>query len=168
MPLANLQAPWRIEYIRSLEKATSGCFICDASAATTEEQLRERQVLWLSPHCIVMLNRYPYTNGHLLIAPRQHLGELDELSADQLNDMQAQSIRALKLLRKAMSPQGFNLGINLGRCRGAGLPGHVHQHIVPRWAGDTNFMHVIGETQVVPQALSQLYGELKTIVGQVS
>lgn len=160
MSNSNLFAPWRMDYIRSLSKESGGCFICDALLAQTPEQRRQRLVLWTSEQSIVLMNRFPYTNGHLLVAPRAHKAELEELTAEELSDLQVQTTAAVKLLRKAVSAQGFNIGINLGRCAGAGLPGHIHQHIVPRWAGDTNFMHVIGETEVVPQAMSQLWTEL--------
>lgn len=166
MDSRNLYAPWRMEYIRSLGKSDAGgagCFICEAAGALTPEQMRQRLVLWQSEHCVVLMNRFPYTNGHLLVAPRQHLAEFDELSRDQLTDLEVQTADAVKLLKRAVSAQGFNIGINLGRCAGAGVPGHLHQHIVPRWAGDVNFMHVVGEVHVVPQALSQLWEELSRV-----
>src|SRR5204862_1186316 len=102
----------------------------------------------------------PYTNGHLLVAPIAHKADLSDLSSQELDDFSKQTIAAMELLKKAISPQGFNIGINLGRCAGAGEPGHLHQHIVPRWGGDTNFMTVVGEVRVVPQAMSQLWEEL--------
>jgi ATP adenylyltransferase len=156
-----LFAPWRIEYIRSLNKPRSGkCFLCEAAQADQESAQRERFVLWRTDHVVVMLNRFPYTNGHLLVAPRAHKPDLHDLSDDEMLDMQKQSAAAMELLKRAVSAQGFNVGINLGRCAGAGVPGHLHQHIVPRWGGDSNFMHVIGETSIVPDALSRIYGEL--------
>jgi ATP adenylyltransferase len=157
----NLFAPWRMDYIRSLSKPEdNGCFVCAAAAAQTVEQQRDRLVLWTSPHCVVLINRFPYTNGHLLIAPKAHKADLEELTLPEQADFQLQTTQAIQLLRRAMSPQGFNIGINLGRCAGAGLPGHLHQHVVPRWGGDTNFMSVVGEVRVVPQAMSQLWQEL--------
>jgi ATP adenylyltransferase len=129
-------------------------------AATTDEQRKQRLVLWSTDLSIVIINRYPYTNGHLLIAPKSHKSEMEQLNSDEILDLQVQTIEGLKLLKRALSPQGFNIGINLGRCAGAGLPGHVHQHIVPRWGGDTNFMSVVGDVRIVPQAMSQLYDEL--------
>jgi ATP adenylyltransferase len=166
MPSESIHAPWRIGYIRSLSQGEGGCFFCDALAAQTEEEQRQRLILWTSSLSIVVINRYPYTNGHLLVAPRAHKADLDDLSEAELADLQTQTVRALRLLKRAMSPQGFNIGINIGRCAGAGLPGHVHQHIVPRWGGDTNFMHVVGEVQVVPQAVSQLWEELRKAMNQ--
>ena len=157
-----LHAPWRMDYIRSLEHPKEGeCFLCTAASASTEQQQRDCLVLWSTDHTVVLINRYPYTNGHLLIAPKPHIAELEQLPPEIANDLTQQTTRALLLLKKCLSPQGFNIGINLGRCAGAGLPGHIHQHIVPRWSGDTNFMSVIGEVRVVPQAMSQLYDELK-------
>lgn len=159
MDYSSLSAPWRIEYIRSLEQP-AGCFLCDAAACSSDADHRGRLLLWSTPLTVVVINRYPYTNGHLLIAPRAHKAELDELSRDELLDIQEQTLQSLRLLRRALSPQGFNIGVNLGRCAGAGLPGHVHQHVVPRWNGDTNFMSVVGNARVVPQAIEQLYDEL--------
>jgi ATP adenylyltransferase len=161
----SLHAPWRIEYLRSLDKAdaSDACFRCDAAAATTDEQRRNRLILWSSEFSIVLMNKFPYVNGHLLIAPKSHLADLEQLDDATLCDMQKQTTEAVKLLKRALSPQGFNIGINLGRCAGAGVPGHIHQHIVPRWAGDTNFISVIGEVRIIPQALTQLYDELMRV-----
>jgi ATP adenylyltransferase len=157
---ASLNAPWRIEYLRSLSES-GACFLCDAAASITDEECRERLVLWTTTHSVVLLNRYPYTNGHLLVAPRAHKADLGELSHEELLDLQTQTVKAIELLKRAISPQGFNLGVNLGRCAGAGVPGHLHQHVVPRWGGDTNFMAIVGDVRIVPQALTQLYSELR-------
>ena len=163
-----LNAPWRMDYIRSLDKPEGdGCFICAAAAATTEKEKRERLVLWTTQHTVVLINRYPYTNGHLLIAPRAHVADLELIDEAGSADLQRQTVRAVQLLKRAVSPQGFNIGINLGRVAGAGLPGHVHQHVVPRWGGDTNFMSVVGEVRVVPQAMSQLYDELAAVYAKM-
>jgi len=156
-----LHAPWRMDYIRSLQKPSGErCFLCDAAEASTEAQKQSRLVLWQTQWTVVLMNRFPYTNGHLLVAPREHKAELAKLSAEQKLDLTEQTDQAVQLLKRAVSAQGFNIGINLGRCAGAGVPGHLHQHVVPRWAGDVNFMSVVGEVQVVPEALSQLYREL--------
>ena len=153
-----------MQYIRSIDKPVasgSGCFLCDAAGCNDDpEQRRQRVVLWTTPLSIVVMNLYPYTNGHLLVAPRLHKAELEELTPDEMLDMQRQTAVGVKLLKRAVSAQGFNIGINIGRCAGAGLPGHIHQHIVPRWSGDMNFMDVLGEVRIVPQAMSQLYDEL--------
>jgi ATP adenylyltransferase len=169
MPAPPLYAPWRIDYIRSLDKPDAGeCFLCAAAKATTDQEKRDRLVLWTTPHSIVMINRFPYTNGHLLVSPIAHIADLDDIPDEVAIDLHRQTARAMKLLRKAISPQGFNLGTNIGRCAGAGLPGHIHQHVVPRWAGDTNFMSVVGEIRVVPQAMTQLYDELMRVHAAMS
>ena len=169
MPGPPIFAPWRIDYIRSLDKAGDGrCFLCDAAAASTERERRDRLVLWTSEYSVVLINRFPYTNGHLLIAPKAHKAEMELLSEEEQLDLSVQSIEGVKLLKRAISAQGFNIGINLGRCAGAGVPGHLHQHVVPRWAGDTTFMGVVGEVRVVPQAMSQLYEELMRVRAQTS
>jgi ATP adenylyltransferase len=162
MPEDILFAPWRMDYIRSLhdKPKDEGCFICAAAQAANDAQRRDRLVLWITDHVVVMMNRFPYTNGHLMIAPRAHKAELDELTPQEQLDVQQQTSAAVMLLKRAVSAQGFNIGINLGRCAGAGVPGHLHQHVVPRWAGDVNFMGVVGEVQVVPEALSRMYQEL--------
>jgi ATP adenylyltransferase len=157
-----------MDYIRALEKPEGDkCFFCTASAAQGPEQMRQSLVLWSTPRSFVLMNRYPYTNGHLLVAPRRHEADLDLLDAETRCDLMQQTVRAIELLKRAISPQGFNIGINLGRCAGAGVPGHVHQHVVPRWGGDTNFMSVVGEVRVVPEALSQLYDELMAVLGKM-
>jgi ATP adenylyltransferase len=159
--METLSAPWRIEYIRSLEKPDGdACFICLAAAARTDEERRHRLVLWESEQCLVLINRYPYSNGHLLVAPKAHKSDLEQLTDAEHLQLQQQTTEAVRLLKRAISAQGFNLGTNLGRSAGAGLPGHFHQHVVPRWSGDINFMSVVGDVRVVPQATSQLYEEL--------
>lgn len=162
MPNNPLHAPWRMDYIRSLAQGAGAerCFLCDAASAATDAERAGRLVLWSTDLSVVVMNLYPYTNGHVLIAPKAHKADLELLSPEETLDMQVQTTRAVQLLKWAISPQGFNIGINLGRCSGAGLPGHIHQHVVPRWGGDTNFMTVVGEVRVVPQAISQLYAEL--------
>ncbi|MGA2496765.1 MAG: HIT domain-containing protein [Tepidisphaeraceae bacterium] len=164
MERQNLFTPWRMQYIRSLGKPAvsgSGCFLCDAAACADDAgERRRRVILWTTPFSIVVMNLYPYTNGHLLIAPRAHKAELEDLTPEEMLDLAQQTAAGVRLLKRAVSAQGFNIGINIGRCAGAGLPGHLHQHIVPRWGGDVNFMDVLGEVRIVPEAMSQLYDEL--------
>ncbi|CAN5574268.1 HIT domain-containing protein [soil metagenome] len=155
-----------MQYIRGLsEPESEECFLCAASRATSEEERRARLVLWTTDLCVVVINLFPYTNGHLLISPKSHKADLEELTEPELLDMQKQTVECVKLLKKAISPQGFNIGINLGRCAGAGLPGHVHRHVVPRWAGDVNFMTVFGEVRVVPEAADKVWEELTRVRG---
>jgi ATP adenylyltransferase len=161
-----LFAPWRMDYIRSLggkKGPDNACFLCEAAAGGGgggAPPPRDRLVLWQTEQTVVLLNRYPYANGHLLVAPRRHLAELEELTPAELADVAGQTVEVVRLLKSAVSAQGFNVGINLGRIAGAGVPGHLHQHVVPRWGGDTNFMHVVGEVSVVPEATSRLWTEL--------
>ena len=165
-----LFAPWRMDYIKSVVKGEDDdkCFLCQAAAASTDVERRQRLLLWATDHMAVVINRYPYTNGHLLIAPTAHKGDMEDLTPEEQLDLQRQTTEAVRLLKRAMSPQGFNIGINIGRVAGAGLPGHIHQHVVPRWNGDTNFMGVVGEVRVVPQAMSQLYDELMRVRREAS
>jgi ATP adenylyltransferase len=154
-----------MDYIRTIDKPapSAGCFLCDAGNIKDAAEAAARHVLWNTPLSTVLINRYPYTNGHLLIAPRRHIADPEDLTPEELLDINTQSVAAIKLLKRAVSPQGFNVGINLARVAGAGVPGHLHQHVVPRWNGDTNFMTVVGEVRVVPQAMSQLYHELAKV-----
>jgi ATP adenylyltransferase len=160
-----------MEYIRSLDKSAGGktdeCFLCGA-ANGGDADFPRRLVVWQSPLSVVLLNRFPYANGHLLIAPRAHKADPEELTAEENADLMEQTAAAVRLLRRAVSAQGFNIGINLGRCAGAGVPGHLHQHVVPRWAGDVNFMQVVGETRVVPEAMSQIWHELVRVRAEMT
>ena len=150
-----LWAPWRLPYIVSTKEAsTDGRFLCryrdqDADA--------ENLVVTRTAHSITVLNRFPYNNGHLLIAPLKHKGSLDELKDEELLDGMRQLKQMTAAMEKVLAPDGFNVGLNLGKVAGAGLPGHLHWHLVPRWNGDTNFMTVLGDVNVIPQSLSALY-----------
>lgn len=157
----NLWAPWRMEYIRSLgpDVVDETCFLCRYWNEPDND--RVNHVVWRGETSFVVMNRFPYTNGHLLIAYSEHVGELTELSDGVLHEMAALTRDAIRVLRAAIAPQGFNVGYNLGRCAGAGLPGHLHAHIVPRWGGDTNYMAVIGEVRVIPDSLDALWKELR-------
>jgi ATP adenylyltransferase len=152
-----------MEYIRSLEKPDGGCFLCTAAAVAGVAEFRQRGILWQTEHSVVLMNLFPYNNAHLLIAPVAHKADMEELTREELTDLEVQTTECVRLLKRAVSAQGFNIGINLGKCAGAGLPGHLHQHVVPRWGGDTNFMGVVGEVRVIPQAISQLYAELMRV-----
>jgi len=154
----SLWAPWRIPYIRGLEKSGE-CFLCHNLAHPEEDE--ENLVLWRTARCIVVLNRFPYTNGHLLIAPQRHIATLDETSADEMLELMTLIRESQRALSIAIKPCGFNIGLNFGRCAGAGLPGHMHIHVVPRWDGDTNFMGVCSDTRVISQSLVDLLAELK-------
>lgn len=151
----NIWAPWRLEYINSLDGIEdNGCFLCRNREHPEQDQ--SNLVLWRGRHCFTMLNRFPYTGGHAMIAPYEHVGDLDSLSPSAMLEMMEMTRDLRKVLEDTVHAQGFNVGINLGRCAGAGLPGHLHMHIVPRWNGDTNFTGVLGNIRVIPQALSDL------------
>jgi ATP adenylyltransferase len=154
--LDKLWAPWRLAYITApKDKPTSDeCFICRAAAGTDD---RANLVVHRTALSVVMLNLYPYNNGHLLVTPRAHKARLDELTTDELLDVQLTLRTMTGVLEKRMKPDGFNIGLNLGRAAGAGVPGHLHWHIVPRWFGDSNFMTTVGDMRVLSQSLEALY-----------
>jgi ATP adenylyltransferase len=152
-----LWAPWRMAYIDQDTKET-GCVFCAKPRAT---DLREALVVAQTPYSVVMLNKYPYNNGHLLIAPKRHEKNLSSLPPEEYDDMNESLRRAVAIVSQFFNPGGINLGMNLGKCAGAGVEDHMHWHIVPRWEGDTNFMPVLGETRVMPQHLLESYDRLK-------
>ena len=158
MERENLWAPWRIPYIRDIE-TTDGCFLCHDLAHPEEDG--ENLVVWRTERSLVVLNRFPYNNGHLLVAPARHIADLDEASEEEMLELVKLVRESQRALSLAIHPHGFNVGLNFGRCAGAGLPGHMHIHVVPRWSGDTNFMSVCSSTKVVSQSLLDLLAELK-------
>ena len=158
MERKNLWAPWRIQYIQGLSES-SECFICHNLENPQDDE--KNLVLWRSNHCIVILNRFPYNNGHLLIAPKRHIGELDLADDEELLELTKLVRESEKVLSLAIKPHGFNVGMNFGRCAGAGLPEHMHIHVVPRWDGDTNFINVCSDTDVISQSLTELFEQLK-------
>ncbi|MHC4395378.1 MAG: HIT family protein [Planctomycetota bacterium] len=160
MERKNLWAPWRIKYIQGLSES-SECFICHNVENSQDDE--KNLVLWRSSHCIVILNHFPYNNGHLLIAPTRHIPNLDAADDAELLDLTKLVRESQKALTLAIKPHGFNVGMNFGRCAGAGLPDHLHIHIVPRWDGDTNFINVCSDTDVISQSLTELFGQLKQI-----
>ena len=140
----------------------SECVFCDA-AARCADPVQESLVLGRASHSYVILNLYPYNNGHLMVVPKRHIATLGEATADELNEMMRLTRDAEEALTEAYKPQGINVGINLGRAAGAGILDHVHVHLVPRWIGDTNFMPVIGQTRVLPEDLSETARRLRPI-----
>lgn len=146
--MERLWAPWRLEYIQSADEQP-GCIFCRAAELDDEQGL----VVHRGSTAFVLLNRYPYAGGHLLVAPFRHEGEFGGLTSEEALEIHRLSATALGVLAHVMRPQGFNLGWNLGRIAGAGVVDHVHQHVVPRWAGDTNFMPVLADVKVMPETL---------------
>ena len=156
----HLWAPWRLAYVAAPKPAApptdaaDDCFLCRGLGEAND---RANLLLHRTRLSAVVLNKFPYNNGHLLVAPLAHKARLDQLSPDELLDLQEALRRMVAVLEKSMTPDGFNVGLNLGRAAGAGLPGHLHWHIVPRWNGDTNFMPVFTDTRVIVQSLDALY-----------
>ncbi|WP_297071186.1 HIT domain-containing protein [Thermococcus sp.] len=154
--MKQLWAPWRIKYIRSPKH--DGCIFCDFPK---EKRDREKLILYRGEHAFVIMNNYPYNPGHVMIAPYRHVGKWEDLNDEELLEIMKLSQLVIKALKRAMNPDGFNMGVNLGRVAGAGIDDHVHLHIVPRWNGDTNFMPVVDDTKVIPESLEETYNELK-------
>lgn len=152
-------APWRLAYVKDASKdAEADCIFCTRPA---EHQDEKNLIVHRAERCFVVLNLYPYTNGHLMVAPYEHLGRLQDLPGETLTEMMAVAQQAISRLEEVFEPQGFNVGFNQGRVAGAGFTHHIHLHVVPRWGGDTNFMPVIADTKVMPQTLEQSYEALK-------
>jgi ATP adenylyltransferase len=151
-----LFAPWRIQYI--LGPHSSECFLCTALESKAD---REHLLLHRGGTCSVIMNRFPYTCGHLMIITNRHVDTLVAMTRDERAEMMELTSRSTEILTAAMKPHGFNTGLNLGKVAGAGLDEHIHQHVVPRWNGDNNFMPVTGSTHVIPQALDELYEILR-------
>jgi len=154
--MEHLWAPWRMEYIQ-MEKP-EGCILCQKPSQDNDAA---NHILYRGDSNFVIMNAYPYNPGHLLVAPYRHVASLDDLTPDERHEHIDVVSRTVEILREVFSPGGFNLGTNLGRLAGAGIADHVHAHVVPRWQGDTNFMPVIGDTRVIPEALAETYQKLK-------
>jgi ATP adenylyltransferase len=149
MSSQRLWAPWRMSYIQGERKA-EGCIFCLAAESGDDDA---RHVVFRAERAVVMLNAFPYNSGHLMVAPRRHVASIEDLGDDELLELMTLTQRALRAVREAYGPDGFNLGVNLGTIAGAGFADHVHLHVVPRWAADSNFMAVTADTRVLPQAL---------------
>jgi ATP adenylyltransferase len=156
-----LWSPWRLAYVTGSGRAT-GCIFCDASSRCAD-LAQEALVLVRGRDCYVILNLFPYNNGHLMVVPKRHIGSLAAATPEELDEMMRLTRDAEVALTEAYVPQGINVGINLGRAAGAGILDHVHVHLVPRWVGDTNFMPVIGNTRVLPEDLSATADRLRPI-----
>lgn len=153
-----LWAPWRMSYVQDAHKPAS-CIFC---LPTSPRQDVSRLVLHRGRHGFVIMNRYPYNSGHLLVAPYAHVKDLEALPADHAPELFHLTNRAIRVLRKTVHAEGFNVGLNLGQVSGAGIEAHVHIHVVPRWNGDTNFMSLLAETRVIPEHLRATYRKLRT------
>ncbi len=151
-----LWAPWRMEYILS-DKEEGECIFCPGD---NRNQDQARLFLYVGSLTLVIMNRFPYINGHLLVAPVRHVPDLESLTEKETLDLLFMVRRSIEVLKKVMSPEGFNVGLNLGSVAGAGVEAHLHFHIVPRWNGDTNYMSVLGEVRVIPEHIVETYGKL--------
>lgn len=157
--MKTMWAPWRIEYILGAKE--KGCIFCNAFCVNDE------LTLYKGRRILVVMNKYPYINGHLLVAPVRHLAALDELNRTEMGDLLAVVEQSVAILRRVMRPEGFNVGLNLGRVAGAGVEEHLHFHIVPRWSGDTNALAVFADVRVIPQHLQETYALLKPHFGTI-
>ena len=152
-----LWAPWRLEYVAQADELP-GCPLCAEAAGEIDDSL----VVHRGTHAFALLNKFPYSSGHLMLAPYAHVGELEELGDDTPLELHRLSVHAIEALRSLYRPAGFNLGWNIGRAAGAGIPGHAHMHVVPRWAGDTSFMPVLGDAKVIPEHLLETRDRLRS------
>ena len=156
--MKQLWSPWRIEYI--LREKPDACVFCEAFRAAPAED-REHLILHRGRYCTVIMNLFPYNNGHLMVVPNVHQPTFEELPTEALGELMSLANRAVTTLRRALNAEGFNLGVNLGKIAGAGIGEHVHMHIVPRWAGDTSFFTTVGDVRCIPQSLQASYDALK-------
>jgi ATP adenylyltransferase len=159
--MESLHAPWRIEYILAPKPALDPSLFARIAQSNEDEA---NYVIARDRTCFALLNRYPYTGGHLMIVPYKQIRDLEGLTDQELVDLMKLTRRAQNALAQVMKPDGFNIGINLGKCAGAGILEHLHIHVVPRWNGDTNFMPVLAGTSVVPQALAELAAQLRAVL----
>jgi ATP adenylyltransferase len=157
--MKELWAPWRIEYFKKVKG--KGCFLCKSFASSRD---RDNLLLKRGETCVLLMNRYPYTGGHLMVAPIRHVATLEEMSQEEICEMMKLTQQAIRALKKVARPHGFNIGVNIGEAAGAGLKDHIHLHIVPRWTGDTNFVTVMADIRIVPQALQELWKELRKVL----
>lgn len=157
--MKEIWAPWRIEYFKKTRD--KGCFLCKSFASRKD---RQNLILHRGRTCAIVMNRYPYTGGHLMVAPYRHIASLEDMTAPETAELMKLTQLGMRALKKAAGPHGFNIGINIGEAAGAGLKDHVHLHIVPRWSGDTNFVTVMADIRVVPQALEELWEELRKVI----
>lgn len=163
--MENLWSPWRAAHIDDLskdERPDDGLTLFERLLA--EDQDEKNFILWRGDHVFVIMNLYPYNNGHLMVVPYRRVSEYDDLREDELMELSLTTQASIRWLRRALNPEGFNVGMNLGAAAGAGVPDHLHMHIVPRWNGDTNFMPAIGRTKVLPEDLPVTYRRLKQAI----
>ncbi len=160
--MKRLFAPWRIEYI--LGPKPDECVFCIKDIKGEDE---ERLILWRGEHCFVIMNKYPYSSGHIMVTPYRHVYSLDELNEQELHEIMLTMSKCVTILKKAFRPHGINIGLNIGEAAGAGIKEHLHFHLVPRWTGDHSFMAIFSETMVIPEHLKKTYEKLKPFFEQL-
>lgn len=158
--MKNLWAPWRREYVKNVDKV-KGCFLCNCLKIKNESQ---DLILYKGENSFIILNRYPYNNGHLMIVPFKHTGNIEDLGEEETKEIFLLAKKIIPILKEVYNAQGFNVGLNLGRCAGAGVIDHLHLHIVPRWEGDTNYMAVTSKTKVIPESIEESYRKIKSAI----
>lgn len=162
--MEHIWSPWRMQFIDELRARESGCIFCELMVAPSPEfgkSDKDRLILYRGKHCFVLMNRFPYNNGHLLIVPFKHTGKMTEISGDEYAEMMALCAKSQDIMSSCIEAQGFNCGFNIGRLAGAGVVDHIHLHVVPRWLGDSNFMPIISDTRSMPEYLSATYDRIK-------
>jgi ATP adenylyltransferase len=166
--MKHLWAPWRMTYLECKDQQAKDC--CVFCVRDIKGEDAQRLILWRGQHAFVVMNKFPYTNGHLLIAPYRHIADILDVTPEEQDEMFRMLRKCRMVMQECLKPQGFNVGINLGKIAGAGVADHLHMHIVPRWTGDTNFMPVFADVRVIPQHLEETYGILlqgfKSISGE--
>lgn len=158
-----LWTPWRLKFI--LSKKPGYCVLCKLPQESRDKD-RDNYVLYRGKHCYIMLNLYPYTNGHIMISPYQHEADITRLDEGMLCEMMSLVQTGVAAITKVLKPEGFNIGMNLGRVAGAGIDDHVHMHVVPRWGGDSNFMSVLARTRMIPESLEDIYDRLQPVLAE--
>ena len=159
-----LWTPWRYAYVATSERA-AGCIFCDAPKKNDDAKML---IVHRGQHCYIILNAFPYTPGHVMVVPYEHLDELQKLPSEAATEMMALSQRMETVLRELYKPDGINLGMNIGKAAGAGIAGHIHMHVLPRWVADANFVSVIGETRILPEMLEVTWGRMREALGRKS
>jgi len=157
--MSHLWTPWRMAYIQGDAPSPQGCLFC----VKPQSEDAEAHIVHRGQLCYVILNRFPYNNGHLMVIPYQHVASLEDLDIETLTELMALAKLSVRVLREAYDPEGFNLGMNIGKIAGAGVAGHIHLHVVPRWGGDTNYMTTVGETRVSPEWIDRTYERLRPL-----
>lgn len=160
----NLWAPWRIDYIKGAAAKEKGCIFCNR---LREDKDRENLILMRGERSFIIMNRYPYNNGHLMVTPNRHVGDISMLDMEEVQEMFSLVMVSTDAIKSSMNPSGFNIGMNLGRVAGAGVDDHIHVHVVPRWDGDTNFMPVLGEVKVISEHIFSTYDTLRDEIDKI-